>query len=942
MESTRSLRPRPSTSALALAASKKGPPKPKPTKTKNCVQKGQVQPQDRKEPKIPLLEAKELLHTSNLPNELLMREVECKEIRQFMLKCIKPKSKQCIDASSKVLYICGVPGTGKTVSVLQAQKDLASKKSVPKFVFVNINALELSEPRQLFIAIYREVHKNMTGAKKKISARNAQYFLNEYFTKKVYQRKPIVVLVDEVDMLHTRREDVLYTVFNWASLEQSRFCVVAISNTLDLAEKFSQRIRSRMGTERLIFQPYEWEQIEAILRHRLDACPLAAIDGAIKLASKKVAAFSGDFRHALELLQNAIDIALEECEKQGDDPTKQCLEAKHVTAAISEDPCSIRADFVRSLSAHELFLFRALIYVLDTSGLDVTTFAPVFRRYRQLWFADANADTNADTNADADSDSDPDPDSDSYGIGPLEMEDAFVHMEDMASMHLVCLASDETGELHRSVRLGFSVAEAKDSEGCPTTPTTTNISSRPVQVQQNSKTMSNNNTSLRTHSAHRALRLRLRWSVDVALLMNDELGKELWWATMETCKLPDELLERKEECEEIRKFMLNCIERKSEQCSDASSKVLYICGVPGTGKTVSVLQVQKDLASKKSVPKFDFVNINALELSEPRDLFIAVYREVHKNETETKKKISARKAQNFLNKYFLKEDPQRKPIVVLVDEVDMLHTKREEVLYAVFNWASLEQSRFCVVAISNTLDLAERKFSQRIRSRMGTKRLIFQPYEWEQIGAIIRQRLDTCPLAAVKDKAIELASKRVAFISGDLRHALELLRDAIDIALEECEKKGDDPTKQCLKSEHVTAAILEDPCSIRADFVRTLSAHELFLFRALIYVLDTSGLDVTTFAPVFRRYRQLWFADANADTNADADSDSDPDPDPDSDSYAIGPLEMEDAFVQMEDMASMHLVCLASDEAGELHRSVQLGFSVAEAKDCLREAGIKL
>lgn len=50
----------------------------------------------------------------------------------------------------------------------------------------------------------------------------------------------------------------------------------------------------------------------------------------------------------------------------------------------------------------------------------------------------------------------------------------------------------------------------------------------------------------------------------------------------------------------------------------------------------------------------------------------------------------------------------------------MLQTKREDVIYSLFNWAAEKNSRFCVIAISNTLDLAERKFSQRIVSRMAS------------------------------------------------------------------------------------------------------------------------------------------------------------------------------------------------------------------------------
>lgn len=48
----------------------------------------------------------------------------------------------------------------------------------------------------------------------------------------------------------------------------------------------------------------------------------------------------------------------------------------------------------------------------------------------------------------------------------------------------------------------------------------------------------------------------------------------------------------------------------------------------------------------------------------------------------------------------------------------MLFTKRQEVIYTVFNWSAMQDSRVNVIAISNTLDLFERSLSQRISSRV--------------------------------------------------------------------------------------------------------------------------------------------------------------------------------------------------------------------------------
>lgn len=56
---------------------------------------------------------------------------------------------------------------------------------------------------------------------------------------------------------------------------------------------------------------------------------------------------------------------------------------------------------------------------------------------------------------------------------------------------------------------------------------------------------------------------------------------------------------------------------------------MYISGVPGTGKTATVTLVVdnlKRLAANRHVHKFDYVNINGMRLSEPRQSYVEVSR----------------------------------------------------------------------------------------------------------------------------------------------------------------------------------------------------------------------------------------------------------------------------------------------------------------------------
>ena len=52
-------------------------------------------------------------------------------------------------------------------------------------------------------------------------------------------------MLDEVDQLESKNQDVLYTVFEWPALSASRLALVGIANTLDLTDMVLPSYRYR-------------------------------------------------------------------------------------------------------------------------------------------------------------------------------------------------------------------------------------------------------------------------------------------------------------------------------------------------------------------------------------------------------------------------------------------------------------------------------------------------------------------------------------------------------------------------------------------------------------------------------------------------------------------------------------------------------------------------
>ncbi len=53
--------------------------------------------------------------------------------------------------------------------------------------------------------------------------------------------------IDELDLLMTKKQTILYTIFDWATHKNSGLIVIGISNTLNLPELMMARVTSRLG-----------------------------------------------------------------------------------------------------------------------------------------------------------------------------------------------------------------------------------------------------------------------------------------------------------------------------------------------------------------------------------------------------------------------------------------------------------------------------------------------------------------------------------------------------------------------------------------------------------------------------------------------------------------------------------------------------------------------
>ncbi|QBM89114.1 cell division control protein 6 [Metschnikowia aff. pulcherrima] len=259
---------------------------------------------------------------------LVGREKEASILNQFLETSLKTKVCNSI-------YISGPPGTGKTAQT-NLLLDYLCKNSDGKIHDIHgtktqvlrINCMTISKPEDIF----HELHTSLAG---KCPGRKRTFDnLYELLSSKS-ERESLVVVLDEMDYLITKDQQVLFQLFHCAShlkstVLQTKLIIVGISNALDLTDKFLPRLRSNgFNPEALQFMPYTADQIKQVVTSKLRSlvdqdkenqgtATLLMHPVAIQMCCKKCATVTGDLRKAFDICYKSIELVEQQAKQRED------------------------------------------------------------------------------------------------------------------------------------------------------------------------------------------------------------------------------------------------------------------------------------------------------------------------------------------------------------------------------------------------------------------------------------------------------------------------------------------------------------------------------------------------------------------------------------------------------------------------------------------------
>jgi origin recognition complex subunit 1 len=299
---------------------------------------------------------------------------------------------------------------------------------------------------------------------------------------------------------------------------------------------------------------------------------------------------------------------------------------------------------------------------------------------------------------------------------------------------------------------------------------------------------------------------------------------------------------------------------------------MFIAGAPGVGKTACVRAVVRELKeeqAKGSIPEFDFISLNGMEMRYPFEAYAQLWEKLNAGD---KTQCSPEQAVKKLETYFTNQTAveaktahkgkKEHVVVLLLDEIDYLLTKTQSVLYHFFDWPRRAcHNRLIVIGVSNTVNLPER-LQSKVQSRIGSCRCSFKAYNSKEIVAILESKIQQASLhqKVFDNDAILFVSKKTASMSGDIRKAFNICRSAAELVMTESTSSSatseNDESQQALLSRNqepivrikdVSRVSRESFNSPQSHAVTMCTPYEALLLLSLASLSKTTGREVGGF-----------------------------------------------------------------------------------------------
>ncbi|WP_458405590.1 orc1/cdc6 family replication initiation protein [Methanobrevibacter sp.] len=306
--------------------------------------------------------------------------------------------------------------------------------------------------------------------------------------------------------------------------------------------------------------------------------------------------------------------------------------------------------------------------------------------------------------------------------------------------------------------------------------------------------------------------------------------------------LPEKLVHRDEQIRQIAKYWVDVLDSVTP-----SNVTLY--GKTGTGKTAASKFAREQLieaAENEGV----FVKIEYIGCTDFNTEYQVLARLCNRlgRDVPNRGWTKAEVVRAFRDLFRTNAYGKKLHLIVILDEIDILLNKDGDgILYTLTRTDNVS-----VLSISNYLDF-KTLITPRVTSSLNDKEIVFPPYGANQLSDILSERAElSFKENVLEDDVIPLCSAMAAKEEGDARYALDLLKNAGELAFdEECEK---------VTSDHVVRAKDRIEHNKITEIITTLPLQQQRVLEAVLF-LTKKGEEITS-GKLYEEYTDISKKDA--------------------------------------------------------------------------------
>jgi len=187
-------------------------------------------------------------------------------------------------------------------------------------------------------------------------------------------------------------------------------------------------------------------------------------------------------------------------------------------------------------------------------------------------------------------------------------------------------------------------------------------------------------------------------------------------------------------------------------------------------------------------------------------------------------------------------------VLIILDEIDKLSNANILMQLSRAQEAQKTDCYIGIIGISNKIQYKE-TLDERIDSSFGHRELIFHPYDATQLQEIMRNRADAFQKGVLKSGSIELCAALAAKKHGDARRAIDILKEAGELA----RRNGD----TAITREHIQRAQNVAEINRIEELTSGGTIHSKLALYALASLVLTESKDRYSTKKIYDQYERL-------------------------------------------------------------------------------------